>query len=121
MASLRPRTLWRPGYYISARSPFYFSAILLPAICLFLLLPGCSEIPVLDNLNNGHYTFSTETGDSVSFPESFAGKILVVSYIYTHCPDICIATTSNLDSLRRLANGRNNVLFLSVSIDPRRD
>ncbi len=105
----------RPGFYLSPRSPFFL------AVIFSLLLISCSDTPVIDDLSSGDYPFSTEAGDSVVFPRSFAGKILVVSYIYTHCPDICIVTTSNLDSLRRLIGNRRDVMFLSISLDPRRD
>lgn len=115
MQQLHPCNWWRPGFHTSSRSPFF-----LVALCL-LLLTACSDTPVIDDLATGRYPFATEAGASVEFPNSFAGKILVVSYIYTHCPDICIVTTSNLDSLRRRIGKRADVLFLSVSIDPRRD
>ena len=114
MTTVYPRTQRRPGF-TSSRSPFFI------AVLLFLLLTACSDIPVEDDLTTGDYRFATEAGDSVSFPESFAGRVLVVSYIYTHCPDICIVTTSNLDSLRRYIGNRPDVMFLSVSLDPRRD
>lgn len=78
-------------------------------------------LSVDDDLSDTAYRFALETGDSVSFPGSFAGKILAVSYIYTHCPDICVLTTSNMERLHKKLGHRDDVLFLSVSIDPRRD
>lgn len=105
----------RPDSHTSVRSPFF------AALLFALLLASCSDAPVMDDLSTGDYPFATEAGSSVSFPQSFAGRILVVSYIYTHCPDICIVTTSNLDSLRRALGNRSDVQFLSVSLDPKRD
>ncbi len=115
MIILHPCNWWRPGSYTSSRSPFFLAAV------VALLLASCSDTSVMDDLASDKYPFTTEAGTPVVFPHSFAGKILVVSYIYTHCPDICIVTTSNLDSLRRLIGNRSDVMFLSISLDPRRD
>ena len=41
------------------------------------------------NLTNQH-------GDSVSMAD-FEGRVVVVAFIYTSCPDICLIISSNLD------------------------
>lgn len=95
--------------------------VLLLVLSTFVTTSGCSKTPVGDDLSTYNYRFVTETGDSVAFPQSFAGKILVVSYIYAHCPDICLITTSNMEKLRERIGKRDDIVFLSISIDPRRD
>lgn len=97
-------------------------SVTFPALLLLaLFIVSCNDLPIDDDLSNSTYKFALETGDSVSFPGSFAGKVLVVSYIYTHCPDVCVLTTSNMELLHQKIGKTENVLFLSVSIDPRRD
>lgn len=112
-------------YSLSLQQPetrsFWLFVLLLLLPAVPLTMAGCSKAPVGDDLSTHNYRFVMETGDSVSFPSSFAGKMLVASYIYTHCPDICILTTSNMEELRKRIGNNDDVVFLSVSIDPRRD
>jgi protein SCO1/2 len=52
------------------------------------------------------------------------GKVVVVSYIYTNCPDIChiISTKLNAFKNKLKENGiQDRVYFVSISLDPERD
>ena len=53
------------------------------------------------------------------------GKVVVVDFIYTTCTDVCPALTAQMASLRtRLAEEGllgDNVVLLSISVDPARD
>jgi protein SCO1/2 len=52
----------------------------------------------------------------------FRGKVVVMFFGYTHCPDVCPTTLANLAHTMRLLDkdaGRVQVLF--VTIDPERD
>jgi protein SCO1/2 len=52
----------------------------------------------------------------------YRGKIVVLYFGYTHCPDECPTTLANLASvLTRLGAKANDVRVLFVSIDPDRD
>jgi protein SCO1/2 len=52
----------------------------------------------------------------------YRGKIALLYFGYTHCPDVCPATLSNLaDVLRDLGPHANDVRVLFVSVDPARD
>ncbi len=47
------------------------------------------------------------------------GRFVLVTFIYTHCPDVCPLITANLNaSLRILGPERRNVRVLAVSVDP---
>lgn len=47
------------------------------------------------------------------------GGFTIVTFLYTHCPDVCPLITSNLNqALRQLGPG---VSVLAVSVDPKRD
>jgi protein SCO1/2 len=52
----------------------------------------------------------------------YRGKIVLLYFGYTHCPDICPATLSNLAQvLQTLGPHAANVSVLFVSVDPGRD
>lgn len=55
------------------------------------------------------------------FPAELAGKIVVVGFIYTHCPDVCGMTMGNLLELWRRVGNDTNVVFATITLDPRRD
>ena len=46
------------------------------------------------------------------------GRYVLVTFIYTHCPDVCPLITANLNAaLRRLGPARSNVRVLAVSVN----
>ncbi len=52
----------------------------------------------------------------------YRGKIVVLYFGYTHCPDICPTTLANLaDALGKLGTNANDVRVLFVTVDPARD
>jgi protein SCO1/2 len=54
--------------------------------------------------------------------DSYRGKITLLYFGYTHCPDVCPATLTNLaDVLKDLGPRADDVRVLFVSVDPARD
>ena len=53
----------------------------------------------------------------------FEGKVVVITFVYTHCPDVCPAVTYQMKKLsEELGDDYNeSVVFLSVTVDPERD
>jgi len=52
----------------------------------------------------------------------FRGKAVVVFFGFTHCPDVCPTTLSELASaLKRLGGDADKVQVLLVTVDPERD
>ena len=53
----------------------------------------------------------------------FEGKIVVITFVYTTCPDICPAVTYQMKKLgEELGDAyEESVVFLSVTVDPKRD
>jgi protein SCO1/2 len=50
------------------------------------------------------------------------GKVVVLTFLYTHCPDLCPLTAVHIDTaLRRLGARRAGVEVLAVSVDPEGD
>ena len=54
--------------------------------------------------------------------DAYQGRIVILYFGYTHCPDICPTTLANLsDVLERLGPARSQVRALFVTVDPDRD
>jgi protein SCO1/2 len=52
----------------------------------------------------------------------YRGKAVLVSFVYTHCPDVCPLITSNLAAAQRALGAQARHLeILLVTVDPRRD
>jgi protein SCO1 len=50
------------------------------------------------------------------------GRYVLVTFLYTHCPDVCPLIAQNLNAaLRRLGAERSRVRVLAVSVDPKGD
>lgn len=56
-------------------------------------------------------------------PQSFAGKIVVVDFIFTTCSTICPALSSVMASVQRGLGARmgDDIVLLSISVDPVND
>jgi protein SCO1 len=54
---------------------------------------------------------------------SYRGKAVLVTFIYTHCPDVCPLITSNLRVAQNLMGSAraNKAQVIAVSVDPRGD
>lgn len=48
------------------------------------------------------------------------GNVVLLTFLYTHCPDLCPLTASNLDAAVREVGG-SHVQVLGVSVDPKGD
>ncbi|MBT8386520.1 MAG: SCO family protein [Ignavibacteria bacterium] len=96
--------------------------LLIPILILFF--QACfNDLPLNKDLTKKNYTFLNQDSAAVNFPEIIKGKITVMGFIYTHCPDICPMTTHNMalteESL--IEEGIDDVLFVALSFDPERD
>lgn len=50
------------------------------------------------------------------------GKVVVLTFLYTHCPELCPLTAVHIDeAVGRLGALRKGVTVLAVSVDPRGD
>ncbi len=61
-------------------------------------------------------------GEKVNI-DSYRGKAVLVTFLYTNCPDICPLITSNLRVAENLMGpkGDSKVQIIAVSVDPRGD
>jgi protein SCO1/2 len=55
--------------------------------------------------------------------QSYKGKVLLVTFLYTHCPDVCPLIASNLRVAQNLMPPalRSKVAIVAVSVDPKGD
>jgi protein SCO1/2 len=97
---------------------------LLTLVCL--VLAHCTK-PQFNNIDisGADYAHDFALADANGAPRSLAdyrGKVVVLFFGYTHCPDVCPTTLARLVQARRLLGpdaGRVQVLF--VTLDPERD
>lgn len=97
----------------------------LPA--LFLLIAACAPprgavtdiagvMPHLD------FTMARANDGKEIGASDYRGRVVVLYFGYTNCPDICPTTLSDLsDVLKRLGNRAGDVRVLFVTVDPARD
>jgi protein SCO1/2 len=69
-----------------------------------------------------NFTLHDQDGRLVSL-HAERGRAVLLTFLYTHCPDVCPLTAQNLNGALRLLPGaeRARVRVLAVSVDPRRD
>ena len=66
--------------------------------------------------------FNLASADGQVSPSDFRGKVVVLYFGYTFCPDICPATLANVgQALRNLGSKADEVQVIMVSVDPERD
>ncbi len=68
-----------------------------------------------------NFSFTNQLGDTVS-ADSLKGKILVVDYFFTRCPNPCPTLTRNMKKMQDAFLKTDSLVhFISFSVDPARD
>ncbi len=77
-----------------------------------VLVPGDAAPP---------FRLHDQFGNSVALSD-FSGKVVVLTFLYTHCPDVCPITA---EALRRaqtlLGDDAREAEFVAITVDPQRD
>ena len=114
---------------------------ILPALLLISALAGCSEKPGADGgqmtLTPASTTFRNSDVTGLGYARDFAlndqdgkprtladfrGKAVVIFFGYTHCPDVCPTTMSEMAAvMKQLGPDAEKVQVLFVTLDPERD
>ena len=98
-------------------------------VVLLLLFSGCMaprEPEIIgteyrDPPSAPNFNLINQDGANISLSD-FQGKVIVVAFIYTSCPDVCLIISSNLDYVRQnLGEHADDVELISITIDPARD
>jgi protein SCO1/2 len=67
------------------------------------------------------FTLRDQDGHSVGLAQQ-KGRVVLVTFLYTHCPDVCPLVAGNLNTaLRALGPRRRSVRVLAISVDPAGD
>ena len=67
------------------------------------------------------FSLKNQYGKKINSKDS-NGKIRIVYFGYTYCPDLCpLALTNITDALNKLQNDRDQVVTFFITIDPKRD
>ena len=67
------------------------------------------------------FTLTDQAGQKVSLADQ-RGKLVLLTFLYTNCPDVCPLITQNLNqALQMLGTERDDVRVLAVSVDPEGD
>ncbi|MBS4014470.1 MAG: SCO family protein [Bacteroidetes bacterium] len=95
-------------------------------IALFgiLLFYGCEgKLPLNNYIGYDNYELLNQESSVVVFPQDYEGKILLIGFIFTNCPDICPMTTHNLHLVQQELKKENinNVQIAALTFDPERD
>ena len=95
----------------------------LVSACALIALGGCEHeaapTPVADF--DQSFSLVDETGRSVTDAD-FTGRLRLVFFGYTSCPDICPITLANISAaLESLGEQAKDLSVLFISIDPKRD
>ena len=101
------------------------------ALSLILLSSGCLGqgqgdteflgIEYRDPPEAPNFVLFDQNGDVFELLEH-EGKVIVVAFVYTSCPDVCLIISSNLDYVNNnLGDKSEDVVIISITIDPARD
>lgn len=95
-------------------------------LTLFLALAACAEptkeLPVNTRLG-GDFTLTDHNGEAFRLADQ-QGRVVLMFFGYTHCPDICPATLARIAQVYRNlreAGDAERVQLLFVTFDPARD
>lgn len=110
---------------MSVRFKWVYLAFILLTSLLVACQPGSSASFIGTDLTGTQFgkplSLTDHTGKLRSM-EDFKGKVVVLFFGYTHCPDVCPTTMSDLkQTMKLLGEKSNEVQVLFVTVDPARD
>jgi protein SCO1/2 len=81
------------------------------------------ERPTRESLKlGGPFAFTDAATGKIVTDQSFRGKMMLIYFGYTYCPDACPTALNNIaQALVKLGPDANKVVPLFISIDPARD
>ena len=95
--------------------------LLITAGIVVMAISGCDRLSVKDSFDGEEFQLLDQFDESINFPEKYKGKVMLVGYVYTHCPDICPVITYNMRDVQRELDDENDFMLVSISFDPDRD
>ncbi|MBL0121205.1 MAG: SCO family protein [Betaproteobacteria bacterium] len=100
----------------------------LAALLVALLLAACESKPVFNSLDvagiqgyGSDFRLIDHTGKPRTMAD-FRGKVVVMFFGYTQCPDVCPTTLSDMRQvMEKLGKDAAHMQVLFVTVDPKRD
>ncbi|MDN5923407.1 MAG: SCO family protein [Xanthomonadales bacterium] len=96
-------------------------------LALLIPLAACTPTPHWELTSlRGHmpdlqFSLTNDVGQKVTAAD-YRGKVVMVYFGYTHCPDVCPLTLTHLHmAMQQLGKSADDVRILFVSVDPARD
>jgi protein SCO1 len=108
-------------------SPRSWSITICSLALAAVLLSGCDGRPRFKStdITGADYGKTLELTDHTGRPrrlEDWRGKVVVVFFGFTHCPDVCPTTLAELSQvMKSLGPAADRVQVLFVTVDPERD
>jgi protein SCO1/2 len=100
---------------------------LVASLLAALFVAACTPAPAFKSMDisgvewGGDFTLTAHTGKPAKASE-FNGKVVVMFFGYTHCPDVCAPTLVKLDQVvKRLGDEAKHVQVLFITVDPEHD
>jgi protein SCO1/2 len=98
------------------------------AVAVVAALAGCGQdapkfraSDVTGTTYGRDFRLTDHTGKARSLAD-FRGKVVVLFFGYTHCPDVCPTTLAELaETMKRLGRDADRVQVLFATVDPERD
>ncbi len=115
--------------HIKRPSLFVVTAWQAMVVIVFLALTGCSTTEVSfsgtvieDRREAQEFRLTDHFGNSGSLDQYNEGKVVVLTFLYTYCPDICPIVAHHVRSVSEaLGEDARDVSIVVVSVDPERD
>ncbi|WP_131195646.1 SCO family protein [Lichenihabitans psoromatis] len=104
------------------RSPVVPIALLIGIVALGLAIWTVTmpqHVPLASSVG-GEFALVDQNGKAVTRAD-FAGKPMIVFFGYTHCPDVCPTTLSDLTQMLNAYGTSEPVSALFITVDPERD
>ena len=97
------------------------SALVLLSSCNSKVEPEFLSTDITNASFGRDFKLSDHNGDIRSLAD-FRGKVIVLFFGYTNCPDICPGIMGKLaGTIKKLGNDSNHVQVLFISVDPEHD
>ncbi|HRK90421.1 MAG TPA: SCO family protein [Anaerolineales bacterium] len=99
----------------------FFATVLGLAVGFYFFRPHTFHGTVIQSPETSHDFTLTGINGNVSLSD-YRGKLVLLYFGYTFCPDICPATLANVgQALNQIGSNADDVQTIMISLDPQRD
>ena len=112
-------------------NPSLLPALIFAILFLLPLISSCSSTPAPDEFRGTvfsdereaqDFTLTDQFGKTRSLHQDFAGRVVVLTFLYTACPDVCPIVANHLrDISTLLEDDSSQVAIVIISVDPQGD